>query len=137
MCYFSVENARTRQARIADRLVLKQFPSGGVGFIEPNEPAVAVCLRQGTRLKVTIPQEMQERLFLPRESEATFAEIRRGERSMPFDALELRCQTFSSYRFLLAELLDAGPDLQAEVLFVPEEVPTEVPEPENELVSAD
>jgi hypothetical protein len=50
MCDYSLQNVKTRPARIGDNLVTRRFSSATGGFCAPEDIHVAVCLLPGTEL---------------------------------------------------------------------------------------
>src|SRR5580693_5011282 len=50
MCDFSLQFARSRPAKIGDKLTTHNFGTGTRGFAAPDDPTTAVCLLPGTEL---------------------------------------------------------------------------------------
>jgi hypothetical protein len=50
MCDYSLQNVKTRPAKVGDKLFTRRFPSGTAGFCAPEDIHVAVCLLSGTEL---------------------------------------------------------------------------------------
>jgi hypothetical protein len=50
MCDFSLQSVRSRPAKVADKLVTRDFGTGTRGFAAADDPGVAVCLMPGTEL---------------------------------------------------------------------------------------
>jgi len=50
MCDYSLQNVKTRPAKIGDKLFSRRFSSGTGGFSAPEDINVAVCLLPGTEL---------------------------------------------------------------------------------------
>jgi hypothetical protein len=50
MCDFSLQSVRSRPAKVADKLVTRDFGTGTRGFAAANDPGMAVCLLPGTEL---------------------------------------------------------------------------------------
>jgi hypothetical protein len=50
MCDYSLQNVKTRPAKIGDKLFTRRFSSGTGGFSAPEDINVAVCLLPGTEL---------------------------------------------------------------------------------------
>jgi hypothetical protein len=50
MCDFSLQSVRSRQAKVGDRIVTRDFGTGTRGFADVNDPSTAVCLMPGTEL---------------------------------------------------------------------------------------
>ena len=50
MCDYSLHTARSRPARVGDRLVTHNFNTGTRGFAAPEDARTAVCVLPGTEL---------------------------------------------------------------------------------------
>lgn len=50
MCDYSLQSVRSRPAKIADKLVTRNFGTGTRGFCPHDDPATAVCVLPGTEL---------------------------------------------------------------------------------------
>ena len=50
MCDFSLQSVRSRPAKVADRLVTRDFGTGTRGFSAADDAGLAVCIRPGTEL---------------------------------------------------------------------------------------
>jgi hypothetical protein len=50
MCDFSLQNVRSRPAKVGDKLVTRDFGTGTRGFADVNDVGTAVCLMPGTEL---------------------------------------------------------------------------------------
>ena len=50
MCDFSLQSVRSRPAKVADRLVTRDFGTGTRGFAAADDPGLAVCILPGTEL---------------------------------------------------------------------------------------
>jgi hypothetical protein len=50
MCDFSLQNIRSRPAKVGDKLVTRDFGTGTRGLAAVDDPEVAVCLMPGTEL---------------------------------------------------------------------------------------
>ncbi len=50
MCDFSLQSVRSRPAKVADKLVTRDFGTGTRGFAASDDPALAVCILPGTEL---------------------------------------------------------------------------------------
>jgi hypothetical protein len=50
MCDYSLQFARSRPAKIGDKLTTHNFGTGTHGFAAPEDPTTAVCLLPGTEL---------------------------------------------------------------------------------------
>jgi hypothetical protein len=50
MCDFSLQSARSRPAKVGDKLVTRDFGTGTRGFAASDDPGLAVCVLPGTEL---------------------------------------------------------------------------------------
>ena len=50
MCDYSLQNLKTRPAKVGDKLFTRRFSSGTGGFSAPEDISVAICLLPGTEL---------------------------------------------------------------------------------------
>jgi hypothetical protein len=50
MCDYSLHSVKSRPAKIADKLTVRDFGTGTRGFAAPEDPSVAVCVLPGTEL---------------------------------------------------------------------------------------
>jgi len=50
MCDFSLQSARSRPAKVGDKLVTRYFGTGTRGFAAADDPGLAVCVMPGTEL---------------------------------------------------------------------------------------
>jgi len=79
MCDYSLEQLRSRDAVVADRLVTTSFPNTLTrGFADVNAPRVAVCLRPGTELAFAAPPRYAgEWMPWPKRAAGTLARFRK------------------------------------------------------------
>jgi hypothetical protein len=50
MCDYSIQNTKTRPAKVGDRLTIRQLNYSTLGFSAPEDKHVAVCVLPGTEL---------------------------------------------------------------------------------------
>ena len=50
MCDYSLQNVRSRPAKVGDKLTTRDFGTGTRGFAAAEDAAVAVCVLPGTEL---------------------------------------------------------------------------------------
>jgi hypothetical protein len=50
MCDYSLQNVKTRPAKVGDKLITHRFGSGTIGFSALEDIGVAVCVLPGTEL---------------------------------------------------------------------------------------
>ena len=79
MCDYSLEHYRSRPARQGEEYETTRFTSGSIGFIEPGNHSVAVCLSCDARLALSnIPEPVQTRLGIQQSTKATFTRLDAG-----------------------------------------------------------
>jgi hypothetical protein len=118
MCDYSLHNVRSRPAKVADKLITRDFGTGTRGFCSADDPYTAVCILPGTELSfcndVTC---LATGLFPWREKAlshrtAIFRQINKDKAAAHHDALE-----FPDGRIVLLTLLCEGQE--ATVLQLP------------------
>jgi hypothetical protein len=95
MCDYSLQNVKSRPARISDELVTTGFDTSTTrGFAALGDPGVAVCLRPGTELAFdrdveydNVPGAEPARLRAASKT-ARFRQLRPNEPYVHHDALE-------------------------------------------------
>jgi hypothetical protein len=119
MCDFSLQSARSRPAKIGDKLTTRNFGTGTRGFAAPEDPNVAVCLLPGT--EIAFSREAALLTFGPftsggeltvGQSVAIFRQINKDRPHTHHDALE-----FPDGRIVLLTVLCDGQE--ATVLQLP------------------
>ena len=50
MCDYSLQNVKSRPAKVGDKLTTHNFGTGTMGFAAPEDANVAVCVLPGTEL---------------------------------------------------------------------------------------
>lgn len=95
MCDYSLQNVKSRPARISDELVTTRFDTSTTrGFAAAGEPNVAVCLRPGTELAFDRDVEYdnvpgaEPTLLRAASKTARFRQLRLNEPYVHHDALE-------------------------------------------------
>lgn len=79
MCDYSLEHYQSRPARKGEEYETTRFTSGSIGFIEPGNHSVAVCMSCDTRLALSnLPQQVQTRLDVPATASVTFTRLEAG-----------------------------------------------------------
>lgn len=79
MCDYSLEHYQSRPARKGEEYETTRFTSGSIGFIEPGNHSVAVCMSCDTRLALhNIPETIQSRLSVTGSENATFVRLDGG-----------------------------------------------------------
>ena len=100
MCDYSLQNVRSRAAKIGDKLVTRNFGTGTRGFAPMTDPNTAVCVLPGTELAFvrevshadwTTRSLIKERLTMRVKTQhktAIFRQINKGVQTTHHDALE-------------------------------------------------
>ncbi|HEY6257312.1 MAG TPA: hypothetical protein VIY51_16135 [Xanthobacteraceae bacterium] len=118
MCDFSLQSARSRPAKVGDKLTTRDFGTGTRGFAAPEDPNVAVCLLPGTELAfakdVVVPTSgfFTSGELAIGQTLAIFRQINKEQPRAHHDALE-----FSDGRVVLLTMLRDGQE--ATVLQLP------------------
>ena len=118
MCDYSIQNVRSRPAKINDKLTTRDFGTFTRGFAAAEDVGVAVCVRPGTELAFAHPVTLEDPFILGwkmKKLDYTTAIFRQVNKSEPFkhhDALE-----FPDGRIVLLTRLREGQE--ATVLQLP------------------
>jgi hypothetical protein len=94
MCDYSLHSAKSRPAKVGDRLVTRNFNTGTRGFAAPEDARTAVCVLPGTELAFDKkPQSVRNGLFSCKvktieHTTAIFRQINKSEPRTHHDALE-------------------------------------------------
>ena len=116
MCDYSLQNVKTRPAKVGDRLITRDFATGTRGFASPEDKHVAVCLLPGTEL--SFAKEVRRLKLWPwtrsviKHATAIFRHINKHNPIHHHDALE-----FPDGQIVLLTFLEPGQ--QATVLQLP------------------
>jgi len=79
MCDYSLEQYRSRPARMGESYETHRFPSGTIGFIAPGDALTAVCMAYDTRLRLNgVPQAVQNRCQVTTDEDVTFTRRESG-----------------------------------------------------------
>ena len=130
MCDYSIQAARSRPAKVGDRLTNRKFGSGARGFAAPEDADVAVCLLPGTELsfvEAVAGIQLWPWSKLVKHRTAIFRQVNMRKRRTHHDALE-----FPDGRSVLLTLLCEGQ--AATVLQLPAQPKTEAEAREQERV---
>ena len=87
MCDYSLQHIHSRPAKIADKLVTRNFGTGTRGFCSPNDSKTAVCVLPGTELAFEQPIDANVPTGLHRT--AIFRQVNKTVPHTHHDALEL------------------------------------------------
>jgi hypothetical protein len=94
MCDYSLHSVKSRPGKVGDRLTVRDFGTGTLGFAASEDANVAVCILPGTELSFAAPVTRYKREFWPRGNiaigykTAIFRQIDKGEQRAHHDALE-------------------------------------------------
>ena len=118
MCDYSLHNVKSRPAKVADKLITRNFGLGTRGFSAPEDPTVAVCVLPGTEIAFSQEPVCAASGFLGwgaktiSHKTAIFRQVNKNQPHVHHDALE-----FPDGRMvLLTELLEGQ---EATVLQLP------------------
>lgn len=135
MCDFSLQSARSRPAKIGDKLTTRNFGTGTRGFAAPEDPTTAVCLLPGTELAFSKevaaiacgPYPWRGELPIG-QTLAIFRQINKEQPRVHHDALE-----FPDGRIVLLTMLGEGQE--ATVLQLPAQPATPAEEEAQQRVA--
>jgi hypothetical protein len=89
MCDYSLQNVKSRPAKVGDKLTTRNFGTGTIGFAASEDANVAVCVLPGTELSFVDEVGGLSRGFFPwRKSTAIFRQINKEKVVAHHDALE-------------------------------------------------
>lgn len=118
MCDYSLQNVRSRPAKVGDKITTRDFGTGTRGFCAPEAVGVAVCVLPGTELSFSREVTCRSTGLFPwrnrviNHQTAIFRQIDKDKLAAHHDALE-----FPDGRIVLLTLL--WEDQQATVLQLP------------------
>ena len=119
MCDYSLQNVRSRPAKVGDKLTTRDFGTFTRGFAAAEDTRVAVCVRPGTELAFSNAVTVTKPRFLGGtkveelgHATAIFRQVNRDEPMRHHDALE-----FPDGRIVLLTRLSEGQE--ATVLQLP------------------
>ena len=125
MCDYSLQSVKSRPAKIADNLTVRDFGTGTRGFAASENPGIAVCVLPGTELAFAHEVKRSAIRLWPwhdnviKHKTAIFRQINKDKVATHHDALE-----FPDGRIALLTTLCEGQ--QATVLQLPAEPKTAV-----------
>ena len=64
MCDYSLQNVRSRPAKVGDKLTTRDFGTGTRGFAAAEDDAVAVCVLPGTELAFSSAVTISDHRFI-------------------------------------------------------------------------
>ena len=87
MCDYSLQHIQSRPAKLAEKLVTRNFGTGTRGFCSPDDPNTAVCVLPGTELAFDWP--INANVPLDCHQTAIFRQVNKPVPHTHLDALEL------------------------------------------------
>jgi hypothetical protein len=119
MCDYSLQNVRSRPAKVGDKLTTRDFGTGTHGFAAAEDAAVAVCVLPGTELAFSDTVTVSDYSFIVgwkvetlAYATAIFRQVNKHDPRVHHDALE-----FPDGRIVLLTKLMVGQE--ATVLQLP------------------
>ena len=115
MCDYSLQNVKSRPAKVGEKLRTQHFNTGTIGFAAPEDTKTAVCVLPGTELAFATPVRVGCFGWKARIVNYTTAIFRQIDKDKPYahhDALEFP----DGKMVLLTELLEGQ---EATVLQLP------------------
>ena len=110
MCDYSLQNVRSRPAKVGDKLTTRDFGTATRGFAAAEDVAIAVCVLPGTELAFSSPVIVTDHRFVVAwrtetlgHATAIFRQLNKNEPMMHHDALE-----FPDGRIVLLTRLSEG-----------------------------
>jgi hypothetical protein len=95
MCDYSLQNVRSRPAKVGDKLTTRDFGTGTRGFAAAEDAGVAVCVLPGTELAFSDTVTVSDYRFIVgwkvetlAYATAIFRQVNKNETSRHHDALE-------------------------------------------------
>jgi hypothetical protein len=96
MCDYSLQNVRSRPAKVGDKLTTRDFGTCTRGFAAAEDAGVAVCVLPGTELAFSSAVTITETRFVVRwktetlsHATAIFRQVNKNEQWKHHDALEI------------------------------------------------
>src|SRR5215471_10852893 len=123
MCDYSLQNVKSRAAKVGDKLTTQNFGTGTRGFAASEDASVAVCVLPGTELSFSDEVACQSTGLFPwrnkmmKHTTAIFRQVNKQMAAAHHDALE-----FPDGQVVLLTFLCEGQ--QATVLQLPAEPKT-------------
>ena len=95
MCDYSLQNVRSRPAKVGDKLTTRDFGTGTRGFAAAEDAGAAVCVLPGTELAFSDTVTVSDHRFIVgwkvetlAYATAIFRQVNKNETSRHHDALE-------------------------------------------------
>ena len=110
MCDYSLQNVRSRPAKVADKLTTRDFGTATRGFAAAEDAGVAVCVLPGTELAFSSPVTVTDHRFIVGwkveklgYTTAIFRQVNKNEPMQHHNSLE-----FPDGRIILLTTLSEG-----------------------------
>jgi hypothetical protein len=110
LCVYSLQNVRSRPAKVGDKLTTRDFGTVTRGFAAAEDAAIAVCVLPGTELAFSSPVTVTDYRFVVTwktetlgHATAIFRQLNKNEPMTHHDALE-----FPDGRIVLLTRLSEG-----------------------------
>jgi hypothetical protein len=89
MCDYSLQNVKSRPARVGEKLRTQHFNTGTIGFAAPEDTKTAVCVLPGTELAWCSPRGLFGwKVVVLNQTTAIFRQINKHNPRTHHDALE-------------------------------------------------
>src|SRR4051794_13602684 len=94
MCDYSLQNVKSRPAKVGDKLTTRNFGTGTRGFAAPEDSKMAVCVLPGTELafsrEITLPRAglLGWKAVVLSYKTAIFRQVNKDQPRIHHDALE-------------------------------------------------
>jgi hypothetical protein len=94
MCDYSLQNVKSRPAKVGDKLTTHHFNTGTIGFAAPEDANTAVCVLPGTELAFATAIRGSARglfgwkMIVLNHKTATFRQVNKDNPRSHHDALE-------------------------------------------------
>ena len=93
MCDYSLQNVKSRPAKVGDKLTTRNFGTGTLGFAASEDASVAVCVLPGTELSFAAEVKRDWRVWPWQRGAidhrtAIFRQINKDKKSAHHDAVE-------------------------------------------------
>jgi hypothetical protein len=95
MCDYSLQNVKSRPAKVGEKLRTQLFSLGTTGFVSPEDASTAICVLPGTELAFATPVRCYRRSLLLgwkpealKHTTAIFRQVNKDNPRTHHDALE-------------------------------------------------
>ena len=89
MCDYSLQNVKSRPAKVGEKLRTQHFNTGTIGFAAPEDSKTAVCVLPGTELALVQPMRfVWVEVVVLNHTTAIFRQVNKDNPRTHHDALE-------------------------------------------------